>query len=68
MSPCKALCEQAVLTEELSIAIGTVNGRLKRWVEQGSIEVRRDQQQKLRNIITPEGYARLRFLTDLYVQ
>lgn len=31
---------QAVLAEELNVSIGTVNGRLKQLVQQGSIEVK----------------------------
>ena len=59
---------QAVLAEELNVSIGTVNARLKQLVQQGSIEVKQAKRRKLRYIITPEGRALQRRLTDDYVQ
>jgi DNA-binding MarR family transcriptional regulator len=58
---------QALLAEELKLSIGTINGRLKRLVEMGYVEVRQARRRKLRYIITPEGSAYQRTLTSAYV-
>lgn len=57
---------QALLAEALNISIGSVNGRLKRLVEQGYIEVKRISRRKLRYIITPKGRALQKTLADDY--
>ena len=59
---------QSDLAQDLKLAIGTVNNRLKRLVAQGSIEVKRTQRRKLRYHLTPEGLALQQSLTTEYVQ
>ncbi len=58
---------QATLAEDLNIAIGTVNWHLKRLVEKGFINVKRAQRRKLCYLITAEGLALQKTLTDAYV-
>jgi DNA-binding MarR family transcriptional regulator len=59
---------QAALAKDLQIAIGTVNGKLKRLIDQGSIDVKRTQRRKLRYRLTPEGHALQRSLTSAYIR
>ncbi len=59
---------QAMLAEELGVAIGTVNWHLKRLVEKGFVKVKRARRRKLRYIITPEGIALRARLTVDYIQ
>lgn len=59
---------QAMLAEDLNISIGTINGHLRQMVESGLIEVKRVRRRKLRYIITPEGRALHRTLTEDYIQ
>ena len=59
---------QATLAEDLNIAIGTVNRHLKRLVEKGCINIKRARRRKLRYLITAEGLALQKTLTDAYVQ
>lgn len=55
--PCEALFEQAAVAEDLKIAIGTVNGKLKILVAQGAIEVKRTQRRKIRYRLKPNRRA-----------
>ena len=59
---------QALLAEALKISIGTVNGHLKRMVEEGLIEVKQARRRKLRYIITEEGCALHNALMEDYLQ
>lgn len=59
---------QSDLAEDLKIAIGTVNNRLKRLVAQGAIEVKRTQRRKLRYCLTSEGHVLQQSLTNEYVR
>lgn len=59
---------QAMLAEELGVAIGTVNWHIKRLVEKGFVKVKRARRRKLRYIITPEGIALRTRLTVDYIQ
>ena len=59
---------QAMLAEELGVAIGTINWHIKRLVEKGFVKVKRARRRKLRYIITPEGIALRARLTVDYIQ
>lgn len=59
---------QAVLADQLGIAVGTVNWHLKRLIEKGAIKVKRAERRKLKYIITPEGLALRARLTMDFVQ
>ena len=59
---------QSDLAQDLKIAIGTVNNRIKRLAHQGFIEVKRTQRRKLRYRLTPEGHALQQSLTNDYVR
>jgi len=59
---------QAVLADQLGVAVGTVNWHLKRLIEKGAIKVKRASRRKLKYIITPEGIALRARLTLDFVQ
>ena len=59
---------QALLAETLYISVGSVNGRLKRMVEDGLIVAKQARRRKLRYIITAEGIALHDALTQDYLQ
>ena len=48
---------QVTLSDELGVAVGTINWHLKRLIAKGYVKVKRAQRKKLRYIITPEGLA-----------
>jgi DNA-binding MarR family transcriptional regulator len=59
---------QAVLAEDLQVAIGTVNRRLQQMVEKGYIQVERARRRKLRYKMTQAGHTFHRTLTDAYIE
>ncbi len=59
---------QSTLAENLGVAIGTVNGRIRQLSEGGLIEVNRLKRRKLRYTITPKGISLQRKLTQEFVQ
>jgi DNA-binding MarR family transcriptional regulator len=59
---------QALLANQLGVAVGTINWHLKRLIEKGYIKARRVERRKLRYIITPEGLALRARLTLDYIQ
>lgn len=58
---------QVNLAQDLSVAIGTVNLYLRRFVEKGLIKVDHVRRRKLRYTITPEGDERRKALTSAYL-
>lgn len=59
---------QAKLAENLGVAIGTVNGRLRRLSDKGLIRVNHLKRRKLRYTITPKGKSLQETLTQAYVE
>lgn len=59
---------QAKLAENIGVAIGTVNGRLRRLSDNGFIRVNQLKRRKLRYTVTPKGTALQRKLTQEFVQ
>lgn len=59
---------QALLANQLDVAVGTVNWHIKRLINKGYVKVKRAQRRKLLYIITPEGIAFRARLTIEYVE
>jgi len=59
---------QAMMANQLGVAVGTVNWHLKRLIQKGYIKVSRVARRKLLYIITPEGLALRANLAVDYIQ
>ena len=59
---------QATLAKALHVSIGTINGHLRQMVQNGFIVVKKGQRRKLSYIITTEGLALQRALTETFLQ
>ena len=58
---------QASIASQINVAVGTVNWHLKRLVEQGFVEIKKSEKRKLIYLITPEGIAHRKKLTNDYI-
>ena len=59
---------QAVLANQLGVAVGTINWHVKRLVDKGFLKIQRLERRKLKYIVTPEGITlRTRLALD-YIQ
>ena len=59
---------QALIANQLGVAVGTVNWHLKRLIQKGYVKVSRVARRKLLYIITPEGLALRANLAVDYIQ
>lgn len=59
---------QALMANQLGVAVGTVNWHLKRLIQKGYVKVSRVARRKLLYIITPEGLALRANLAVDYIQ